>query len=146
MKITAFFGVALSLLFVTEMSVLAREPQMFPQEVPWTGKPALSNRPVIEGKSMRGWLEATVIPEFAYAGTMEGAIDHLMSESRKFSPGGYSVGGFVIRDVEMDRVRVNMRLRGRNALELIDSLCALSQCNWTLMPHGILIHRQPPAS
>lgn len=83
-----------------------------------------------------------MFPEFVHAGTLDGAVELLMAESRKFSPGRHAVGGFMLRDIDTERVRVNVRLRGRNALELVDALCALGQCNWTLMPHGILIHRE----
>jgi hypothetical protein len=83
-----------------------------------------------------------MFPEFVFAGTLEEAISHLMSESRKFSPDRRSVGSFVLRGTEKAAgVKINVRLRGRNALELIDNLCALTGYNWTLEPHSILIYR-----
>uniref|UniRef100_UPI003784FE8F hypothetical protein n=1 Tax=Prosthecobacter sp. TaxID=1965333 RepID=UPI003784FE8F len=123
------------------MPVFALERQLLPQEVPWTGKQPLSNKPVIEGKSMRAWHEATVFPEFVYVGTLDGALEYLTVKSRNFSPGGTM--GLVVRGIEMDRMRVNVSLRGRNALQLVDALCALGRCNWTLGPYGIIIHREP---
>lgn len=132
MKGTLVSVVTMSLL-LAEISASGQEPRHFPQELPWTGKPA--------EVSQRNRLQATVFPEYVVTGTLEEAISHLMSESRKFSPDRRSVGSFVLRGTEKASGRINVRLRGRNALELIDILCALTGYNWTLEPHSILIHR-----
>lgn len=130
--------VALSLALLTNGPVSGGQPQHFPQEVPWTGKPALSNQPIHAGLTWRGWIQATVFPEFVFSGTFEGAIEHLMVESRKFSPDGRTVGGFVVRG-GVTTMRINVKLRGRNVLEIVDALCALSKANWTLSPYSIII-------
>lgn len=85
-------------------------------------------------------MEATVFPEFEFSGTLDEAISHLMVQSKKVTPDGRMVGGFVVRG-ELDKVRVNIKLRGRNALEIIDSMCALADATWTLAPHSIIIQR-----
>lgn len=116
------------------ISASGREPQHFPQEVLWTGRPA--------EVTQRARLQATMFPEFVFAGTLEEAISHLMSEFRKFSPDRMAVGSFVLQGTEKTSgERLNVRLRGRNTLEIIDNLCALTRCNWTLSPYSILIYR-----
>lgn len=141
MKRTLVSMVTMSLLLAA-ISASGREPQHFSQELPWTGKPALSNKRTHAGRTWRGWCEATVFPEFVFTGTFEGAIEYLMVESKKYSPDKISVGGFVLRVGEKDTGgRINVRLRGRNALEIIDNLCALTGCNWTLSPYSIVIYR-----
>jgi len=118
------------------------EPQQFPQELPWTGKPPMSNQWTHSGRTWRGWLQATVFPEFVFVGTLEEAVEHLMIESKKYSPDRRTVGSFVLREAEKAAGgRINVRLRGRNALEIIDNLCALTGYNWTLKPSSILIYR-----
>ncbi|MGV3662714.1 MAG: hypothetical protein ACO1TE_21195 [Prosthecobacter sp.] len=114
-------------------SALAYEPQHFSQEVPWTGTPAASDH--------RTRLRAVVFPEFVFVGDFEGVIDHLRNEFRKYSPNGGPLGKFVIRSVENEPKRLNIRLRGRNTLEILDNLCALTRSNWTLAPHAIVIDR-----
>ena len=86
-----------------------------------------------------------MFPEFEFSGSVEGMIEHLMSQSKKLTPDGRPVGGFVIRG-DFDKVRVNIKLRGRNALEIVDALCALADATWTLAPHAIIIQRdaKPP--
>lgn len=121
------------LLLLAGVAVSGREPQHFPQELAWSGKPTEARQ--------RAWLQETVFPEFVFQGTLEEAIDHLMTESRKYSPDGRTAGSFVLREVEKASGRINVRLRGRNALELIDNLCALTGYNWTLAPYAISIYR-----
>lgn len=139
MKGTLVSIVTMSLL-LAGIFASGQEPHHFPQELPWTDKPALSNERIHAGRTWRGWCEATVFPAFVFAGTLEEAISHLMSESRKFSPDRRSVGSFVLRGTEKASGRINVRLRGRNALEIIDNLCALTGYNWTLSPYSILIY------
>lgn len=56
------------------------------------------------------------------------------------------MGSFVIGDLERLPKRLNIRLRGRNSLEVIDNLCALSGYNWTVAPHAIVIDRPGAAA
>ncbi len=121
-------------LLLAGFSASGQGPQHFPQELPSNRNAAKVNQ--------RATLQATVFPEFVFTGTFEGAIEYLMVESKKYSPDKISVGGFVLRQADNAAAgRINVRLRGRNALELIDNLCALTGYNWTLKPHCILIHR-----
>ena len=123
------------------MPVLAAKP--LPRESPWAEESGPSSKH--PGVTWRKWLEATVFPEFEFSGSVEGMIEHLMSQSKKLTPDGRPVGGFVIRG-DFDKVRVNIKLRGRNALEIVDALCALADATWTLAPHAIIIQRdaKPP--
>lgn len=120
-------------LSLATVSVSGREPQHFPQEVRWSGKQA--------DMTLRLRLQATVFPEFAIVGSLEEVIEHLRNEFRKHSRNGASLGSFVIADFERLPKRLNIRLRGRNTLEIIDNLCALAGCNWTVAPHAIKIGR-----
>ena len=129
------------LALLAAMPVLAAKP--LPRESPWTERAGPSSKhPSV---TWRKWLEATVFPEFEFSGSVEGMIEHLMSQSKKLTPDGRPVGGFVIRG-DFDKVRVNIKLRGRNALEIVDALCALADATWTLAPHAIIIQRdaKPP--
>lgn len=130
----AIVSVVTMSLLLADISASGQEPQHFPQELPSNGD---------TGKvTQRAALQATVFPEFVFTGTFEEAIEHLMIESRKYSPDKLPVGGFVVRIGDKDTGgRINVRLRGRNALELIDNLCALTGYNWTLSPYSILIYR-----
>lgn len=112
--------------------------QHFPQEVPWSGKPS--------DLAQRLRLQATVFPEFAAIGSFEEVIDHLRNEFRKHSRDGRSMGSFVTGDFDKLPKRLNIRLRGRSTLEVIDNLCALSGYNWTVAPHAIVINRPGAAA
>lgn len=131
-------AVCFLLVMLAPMSVLAKEP--LPRESAWTER--AGKHP---GVTWRKWLEATVFPEFEFSGTAEGMIEHLMSQSRKVTPDGRPVGGFILRG-DFDKVRVNIKLRGRNALEIVDGLCALADATWTLAPHAIIIQRDAKPS
>jgi hypothetical protein len=120
------------------MTVLAAKP--LPRESGWTEE--AGKHPSV---TWRKWLEATVFPEFEFSGSAEGMIEHLMSHSRKVTPDGRTVGGFILRG-DFDKVRVNIKLRGRNALEIVDALCALADATWTLAPHAIIIQRDAKPS
>lgn len=120
------------------LPAFGREPQHFPQEVPWSGGSS--------DLTVRLRLQRTVFPEFAAAGSFEEVIDHLRNEFRKHSRDGRSMGSFVIGDFERLPKRLNIRLRGRNSLEIIDNLCALSGYNWTVAPHAIVIDRPGAAT
>lgn len=85
-------------------------------------------------------MKETVFPEFEISGSLEEAIDHLMRESKKVTQDGRTIGSFVLRG-ELDNVRVNIKLRGRNALEIIDSMCALADATWMLTSYSIIIQR-----
>ena len=122
--------VAVSLL-LAGVGALGREPPHFPQELPWTGKPAETDH--------RARLQSVVLPEFVFAGDFEDAIDHLRNEFRKHAPNGGPLGKFVISSTVIQPKRLDLRLRGRNTLEIIDNLCALCRCNWALQPHAIFI-------
>lgn len=123
------------------MPVLAAK--RLPRESPWTeGSGPSSKHPSV---TWRKWLEAKVFPEFEFSGSAEGMIEHLMSHSRKVTPDGLTVGGFILRG-DFDKVRVNIKLRGRNALEIVDALCALADATWTLAPHAIIIQRDAKPS
>ncbi|MDZ4402103.1 hypothetical protein [Prosthecobacter sp.] len=117
--------------------------ETLPHESPWTGGSGTSSNH--QEIKWRKWMEATVFPEFEFTGSLEDAIEHLMVQSKKVTPDGRMVGGFVLRG-EFDKIRVNIKLRGRNALEIIDSMCALANATWTLAPHSIIIQRdaKPP--
>ena len=127
-------AVCLLLMLLAHLSASAGEA--LPHESPWTGGAGAAPKP--EDTKWRKWLEATVFPEFEFTGLLEDAIEHLMVQSKKVTPDGRTVGGFVVRG-EFDKVRVNIKLRGRNALEIIDSMCALADATWMLTPHSILI-------
>lgn len=130
-------------LLLAGISASSREPEHFPQELPWTGKPALSSEPVIEGMTIREWMAATVFQEFKFTGTLEEAISYLMMESRAVTPGGRTLGGFVITEKEGDRTlttaRIDLQLKGKNALEVIDALCGAAKTKWMLTPTSIHI-------
>lgn len=142
----AFFSIpAFSLL--AAMMLEAGEPRLLPHEIPWSGKPALSNEPVIEGMTIRAWMAATIFPEFKFSGTLGEAIEYLMSESRAVTPGGRTIGGFVIRSEDANQdlttAKIDIQLKGKNALEVIDAICGAAKTTWTLRPFSILIG--PPA-
>lgn len=142
MKGTLVSIVTMSLLFAG-ISASGQEPLHFPQELPWTGKPALSNEPVIEGMTIRAWMAATVFPEFKFSGTLEEAISYLMMESRAVTPGGRTIGGFVITEKEgnqaLTTARIDLQLKGKNAFEVIDALCSAAKTKWMLTPTSIHI-------
>ncbi|MBN8418985.1 MAG: hypothetical protein J0L73_08730 [Verrucomicrobia bacterium] len=121
----------------------AGELRLFPHELPWSGKPALSNEPVIEGMTIRAWMTATIFPEFKFSGTLGEAISYLMSESRAVTPGGRMIGGFVIRsgnaNPDLSTVRIDILLKRKNALEVIDAICGAAKTTWTLAPVTIII-------
>ena len=121
----------------------AGELRLFPHELPWSGKPALSNEPVIEGMTIRAWMTATIFPEFKFSGTLGEAISYLMSESRAVTPGGRMIGGFVIRsgnaNPDLSTARIDIHLKGKNALEVIDAICGAAKATWTLAPFAIII-------
>lgn len=138
----AFFSIA-AFSFSAGMMLEAGELRLLPHELPWSGKQALSNEPVIEGMTIRAWMSATVFPEFKFSGTLGDATSHLMGESRKVTPGGRSVGGFVIRSEDENQglaaATIDMHLKGKNALEIIDAICAAAKTTWTLGPFSIII-------
>ncbi len=125
------------------MLAAADEPSLFPHELPCSGKSAPSNKPVIEGMTIREWMTATVFPEFKFSGTLEEAISYLMSESRKVTPGGRTIGGFIIREKEGNQTlmtaKIDLRLKGKNALEIIDAICGAAKTTWMLTSYSILI-------
>jgi len=131
------------LVLMAGIFVSGREPQHFPQELPWTGKPALSNEPVIEGMTIRAWMTATIFPEFKFSGTLEEAISYLMNESKAVTPGGRMISGFVIRtgdaNPDLTTVRIDIHSKGKNALEVIDAICGAAKTTWTLAPVSIII-------
>lgn len=140
MKLEFFSIAAFSL--SAGMMLGAGELRLLPHELPWSGKQALSNEPVIEGMTIRGWMSATVFPEFKFSGTLGDAISHLMSESRAVTPGGRTIGGFVIRgedaNQDLSTARIDIQLKGKNALEIIDAICAAAKSTWTLGPSIII--------
>lgn len=88
-------------------------------------------------------MEKSVFPEFIFSGSLSDAITHLMTESKKATPDGRSIGGFVVRDgLASEEIQVNIKLRGKNALEIIDALCSLSNATWTLSPYSIILQRR----
>lgn len=120
----------------------AGELRLFPPELLWSGKPAISNDPVIEDMTIREWMAATVFPEFKFSGTLEEAIPYLMNESRNVTPGGRTIGGFVIRGEEANKTltaKIDLHLKGKNALEIIDALCGAANTTWMLGPTSIII-------
>lgn len=121
----------------------AGELRLFPHELPWSGKPALSNEPVIEGMTIRAWMTATIFPDFKFSGTLEEAISYLMSESKAVTPGGRMIGGFVIRtenaNPDLATVRIDIHLKVKSALEVIDAICGAAKTTWTLAPIAIII-------
>lgn len=125
------------------MMLQAGELHLLPHELPWSGKPALSNEPVIEGMTIRAWMAATIFPEFKSSGTLGGAIEYLMVESRAVTPGGRTIGGFVIRNEDenqdLSKAKIDIHLKGKNALEVIDAICAAAKTTWTLRPFSIII-------
>lgn len=86
-------------------------------------------------------MAATKFPVFKFSGTFEAAIMHLMAESKKFSPDGRTVGGFIIKEQSPLEASVNVDLKEMNALELINELCRVSDANWTL-EYSIIIQKQ----
>ncbi|MBE2286524.1 MAG: hypothetical protein IAE77_23910 [Prosthecobacter sp.] len=120
-------------ILVMSSPIIGRE--VLRHETPWTGAAA-------EVK-WRDWMEKSVFPEFEFSGSLEDAIQHLMTASKKVTPDGRAVGSFVLRG-EFDKIRVNIKLRGRNALVIIDSMCALADATWTLTPYSIIIQRDAP--
>jgi hypothetical protein len=141
MKPALFSIMVISLL--AGMLSAADELRLFPHELPWSGKQALSNEAVIEDMAIRQWMAATVFPEFKFSGTLEEAISYLMSESRKVTPGGRTIGGFVVREKEgsqtLTTAKIDLHLKGKNALEIIDALCGAAKKTWMLTPCSILI-------
>lgn len=112
---------------------LSREPPHFSQEVPWAGE--------FSGAIHRVRLQAVVFPEFVFAGSFEAVLDHLRNEFRKRSSHSGPLGHLVLKGSTGQPQRLDLRLRGRNTLEIIDYLCALCGYNWTLAPHAIVIDR-----
>jgi hypothetical protein len=138
----AFLSIVL-ISWLVGLMLKAGEPRLFLHELPWSGKPALSNEPVIEGMTIRAWMTATIFPEFKFSGTLEEAISYLMSESKAVTPGGRTIGGFVIRtenaNPDLTTVRIVIHLKGKNALEVIDAICGAAKTTWTLAPFSIII-------
>lgn len=145
MKLALFSIAAFSLL--AQVMVEAGEPRLLPHELPWSGKPAVSNEPVIEGMTIRAWMADTIFPEFKSSGTLGEAIQYLMSESRAVTPGGRTIGGFVIRseneNQDLTKANIDIHLKGKNALEVIDAICGAAKTTWTLAPFSIIIGPAP---
>lgn len=135
-----FPRIVATLFLFGQIPAAGEPPHLLPHEQPWTGKP-MSNEPVIEGLTIRAWMAATVFPEFKFSGVLEEAISYLMNESRKVTPGGRTIGGFVLRDPDETLLdaKIDLHLKGKNALEIIDALCGAAKTTWMLSPHAIII-------
>ncbi len=59
-------------------------------------------------------------------------------ESKKATPDGRPVGGFILRD-GLEQAPLVITLRGRNALEVIDALCARCGGQWMVAPYAVVI-------
>lgn len=87
----------------------------------------------------REWMKKVIFPEFRFSGSLDGAITHLKSESRKFSPDGRAAGGFILRIDDASAIPVYVHLQGKNALELVDAICGDAGLVWEMTPYAIRI-------
>ena len=83
-------------------------------------------------------LKKTMVPAFSFSGTLEEAINQVITESKNWTPDGQPIGGFIVRD-GLDQRRITIALENANALELIDAIAASAGGQWTLAPYAIEI-------
>ncbi len=126
------------------LAMIGSAADLLPNERQWADLEGDRAKGQGGGGTFRKWMEATVLPEFVFEGSLGDAIARLMNVSRQYSPDGRAAGGFILRSgVEPKASQVDVRLGRKNALEIVDELCRQSGVVWCLAPYAVILAPKP---